>query len=304
MICYFIDHLSNNKKEQDLAELSLSHKISKFLDDKNSISLITCHRIEYYTDENSIDNKSLENLFKNFKKISNPAEVYLRLFKIALGLESQIIGENSIFKQTSQSIQAYLYNNPQEKVWMDILSNAKKTRDLFQFWSKNHGQLIFDHIKKSEAKTIIFFGAGSLNQSIISSLDFNTEYESTILVTRNIKKAKKCFSSRNTHINIVAIENINENLLAKPYDIFIATDRLDNASKKIIASLCEKKECLNVVDVSSSPIPEIEKMTKNYFSMYSKNTSELVKENNIKLEEKKVRLLNYLNSMDNNWYIH
>lgn len=304
MICFFIDHLSNKKKEQDLAELSLSHKISKFLDNKNSISLITCHRIEYYVNENEIENKNLENLFANFKKISNPTEVYLRLFKIALGLESQIIGENSIFKQTSQSIQAYLYNNSQEKVWMNILSNAKKTRDLFQFWSNNHGQLIFDYIKKSEAKTILFFGAGSLNQSIISSLNFDTDYENIILVTRNIRKAKKYITSSNTSIDITEIKNINESSLTRSYDIFIATDRLDNTSKKIIASLCKKKECLNVVDVSSSPISEIEKTAQNYFSMYSKNTSNLVNENNTKLEGKRVKLLNHLSSMDNNWYIH
>lgn len=305
MICYFIDHLSNTQREQDLAELSLHHKISKVLDDKNSITFITCHRIEYYVmDENILESQDLGGLFKNFRKISNSNEIYQRLFKIALGLESQIIGENSIFKQASQSIQAYLYNNPHEKIWMNLLLNAKKTRDVFQFWSKNHGQLIYDHIKNSKAKTIIFFGAGSLNQSIIKLIDFGTDYEKIILVTRNIKKAKKHFTSSDASIDIIEIENINKDLLSKPHDIFIATDTLDDASKKIITDLCVSKECLNVADVSSSPIPEIEKLTQNYFSMYSKNTDKLVKENNGKFKEKKRAVLNYLNSMNNNWYIN
>ena len=44
-----------------------------------------------------------------------------------MGLRSKIIGENSIFKQASQSIQNYLYHNPQNKNYMNILSNAKVT---------------------------------------------------------------------------------------------------------------------------------------------------------------------------------
>lgn len=303
MICYFIDHSSGHAKEQYLAELSLLHKVSKILNSNNSIALITCHRIEYYINE-SDDNKDLENLFKNFKKISNPSEAYLRLFKIALGLESKIIGENSIYKQTSQSVQEYLYNNPHEKICMNILLNAKQTRDKFQFWSKNHGQLIYNHIKNGEAKTIIFFGAGLLNQTIINSTDLNSYYEKIILVTRNVKRAKQCIATTDSFIDIIGIDNINEKTLLVPYDIFIATDRLNDANKKKIAHLCSKKDCSNVVDVSSSPIAEIEDVAQNYFSMYSKNTDDFVRENNQQIKQKKEELLKFLNSKSNDWYLN
>ncbi len=304
MICYFIDHLSDSKNEHGLAELSLSHKIQRALDDKNSMSLLTCHRIEYYINEDDIESKTLENLFRNFKKISDQTEIYLRLFNIALGLESQIIGENSIYKQASQCIQAYLYNHPQEKIWMNILLNAKKTRDKFQFWSKNHGQLIYDHIKKGKAKTIIFFGAGLLNQSIIDSINLETDYKKVILVTKDSGKAKKHLASSEVPIDIIEIAKLNKNQLTEPYDMVIATDRLNDVTKNTIADLCAMRECLNVADISSSPVSEVEKIAQNYFSMYSKNTRKLVKESNLQIEAKKNELLNYLNSKHKNWYIY
>lgn len=303
MICYFIDHTSFDNDEQELAKLSLSHKASNFLDPKNGISLITCHRIEYYIN-NQDNNKTFEKTFKDFNKISDPFEINLRLFEISLGLRSKIIGENSIFKQASQSIQNYLYHNPQNKNYMNILSNAKKTRDEFKFWAKNHGQLAYDHVKNSDSKTIVLFGASSLNQTIINSINFNVEYENIILVTRNTKRAKKYVNSSGLPIEITEIDNISKNLLIRPYDIFIATDQINASYQKKIISLCTNKECLNVVDVSSNPLPEIDNIVNNYFSMYSENTVSFIRESNLKMEQRKINLTRYLKSKKHNWYIN
>lgn len=303
MICYFIDHTSCDNNEQELAKLSLTHKASNFLDPKNGISLITCHRIEYYI--NSRDNKqTFEKIFKDFNKILVPSQINLRLFEISLGLRSKIIGENSIFKQASQSIQNYLYHNPQNKNFMNILSNAKITRDRFKFWAKNHGQLVYDHIKNSNGKTLLLFGASSLNQTIISSINFNVDYGKIVLITRNIKRAKKYINFFRFPIEITDIYNININLLNNPYDIFIATDQIDMSYQKEIVNLCANEKCLNVVDVSSSPLSEISSITNNYFSMYSETTNNFIMKSNLKMEQKKIDLMKYLEGKEYNWYIN
>lgn len=303
MICYFIDHGTYRKGEKQLAELSLLHKGANFLDEKLGASIITCHRIEYYISSTKhIGN--LKSILNGFNEISDSKKIYWRLFRIALGLDSKIIGENVIFKQVAKSINDYLYYNPESRIFMNILINAQKTRDKFGFYIKNHGQLIYDHIKNDQGRSIIIFGAGLLNQTIISSINYPADYENIFLVTRNVQKAKTSIVNAKVPVRIIGLNEINEILPSRFYDIFIATDSMDYIYRNKLIGLCRSNRCLNVVDVSSIPAPELDKFTSNYFSLYSENTADFVNESNQEVLKKQKALEKYLGSKGDDWYIH
>lgn len=292
MICYKIDHETYDGTAETLARLSAEYKHSNFIHPKDGISLLTCHRAEFYLHK---ANKVLASrAIQKFYFIGDTHKVYSRLFEIALGLHSQIIGENSIFQQVSQSIHAHLYYFS-DPTLLELLRKAKEIRDKFDFYAPNHGQLIYKTFNKSKNnRTLMLIGAGMLNYKILNSLKSNEQcYSRVILITRDIKKAKEKYGYT-CNVEIKTIGEINTEMISKEFDVILATNDVAEEYAASIIRLCANKHCINIADLSSIPIGGINKLDKNYYSLFTENTKRLIEASNINMYHKKNLVLNYL----------
>ena len=277
---------------ETLAKISAEYKRLNFINPKEGILLLTCHRAEFYLHEN---NKTLDgHTTQKFCLIGNTYKAYSRLFEIALGLHSQIIGENSIFQQVSQSIHAHLYYFS-DPVLLEILRKAKKIRDEFDFYAPNHGQLIYKSFNKSKSsRTLVLIGAGMLNHKILNSLRSDKQcYSRVILITRDIKKAKEKYDYIHD-VEINTIGKIDTTRISEKFDVILATNDITEEYATCIVQLCNTEYCINIADLSSIPIDGINKLSKNYYSLFTENTKRLIEVNNVNMYYKKNLVLNYL----------
>lgn len=292
MICYYIDHETYDKIE-DLARLSLEYKHSDFLSPQDGISLLTCHRVEFYLPaKNALFLKKLPGYFYEIKEADKS---YRRIFEIELGLHSQIIGENSIFQQVSQGINAYLYYS-QNSTLLKILKIAKKIRDEFEFYAPNHGQLVYEVFKSGNSKTLILVGAGMLNCKILDTIQTPTTYTNIILVTRDKKKARQRLFHTDAQIDVVSIEDITVKSMRGMFDVIIATNDLNNKYVRGLVGLCGAKECVHIADLSSTPLPELKNLKSdiNYYSLFTENMTQIIEEQNLLMIPKKKLISDYL----------
>lgn len=287
MICYYLDYKNSNINEKDLAQKGLDYKKNNLVSPNEGVTLITCHRIEYYLDK---DNKSIHNSLKNFKIESNMDLIKNRLLKICIGLESKIVGEKAIQEQVTDSIKKYSGLSVLE--YKDILDKAKNIREKFDFNAPNHGQLITEYLKKKKSKTLVIIGAGFLSRSIVETIGYPSIYENIVIITRNTKKAKKRILNvvSGLNIEITTIRSFNKEYIKNLFDIIIATDNLDTSYTDDILCLCSKKSCTTICDLSSIPVPGIDKLSKEYFNLYSQNTNDIIEKQNKMMSDKVINV--------------
>ncbi|MBP6858847.1 MAG: hypothetical protein KBC33_03405 [Candidatus Pacebacteria bacterium] len=284
MICYYLDYKTSNINERDLAQKGLEYKKNNLISSNEGVSLITCHRIEYYLDT---DNKYSHDLFKDFKIESNIDLIKERLLKICIGLESKIIGEKAIQEQVIDSIKKYS-GNLSVLEYKDVLDKAKKIREKFDFSAPNHGQLIVEHLVANKTKTLVIVGAGFLTRSIIETIGYSLKYKNIIVVTRNIKKAEKHILNivGGQNVKITTIKSFNEECINEPFDIIIATDNIDKNYSDNILYLCSKESCVTICDLSSVPISGADCLSKEYFNLYSQNMNNIIEKQNQMMRDK------------------
>lgn len=301
MICYYIDHETYDGDAKTLARLSVEYKRANFIHHQKGISLLTCHRAEFYLPkESEVFTKDVPH---KFCAIRDTGKAYTRLFEIALGLHSQIIGESSIFQQVSQSVNAYLYHSP-DPILLEILRKAREIRETFDFYAPNHGQLIYDVFNKSgNSQTLFLVGAGMLNYKILSSLKSVTTYSSVILITRDIKRAKEKYAHFDG-IKLKSMSDIDTEKINGKFDVILATNEINEEYAKNIVQLCRIKQCTNIADLSSIPIEGLSdfEIDKNYYSLFTENTKNLIETNNRVMIRKKNLVLDYLAQNISNLY--
>lgn len=294
MICCYIDHISEGLSEKELAQKSIEYKDLQLLDPKSGVSLLTCHRIEYYFD-NTVKNRLVETHLNNFKIIKGEEACFSRLKRIGLGLESKIKGENAIYFQVKSAIDKYSGDN---KGYFNLLQDIKRAREKYQFYAPAHGTLIYNHIKNSDCKSLVLVGAGMLNQSIANSADLENHYEHVTMVTRDIKKAKRRLINRKK-INLLKPMNLDERLFNEKFDLIIATDKIKKDYEKRLVRLGSKSECHTIVDVSSVPLNGLTSVSSRYYSLYSQNTELLIEIENQKNQKKQLEIEKYLKENSN-----
>ncbi len=299
MICYYIDHETYNGDKKTLARCSVEYKRANFVHPREGISLLTCHRVEFYLLQ---DNKVFTNhTTQKFHFIKDTNRAYSRLFEIALGLHSQIIGESSVFQQVCQSVNAHLYYFS-DPVLSEILRKAREIRDRFAFYAPNHGQLIYEAFNKLEnSQTLILIGAGMLNYKIVSSLKSGDLYSSVVLITRDTKRAKEKYRSMH-NVEFKSIGEIDIEKISKSFDVILATNDIDKEYAEDIVRLCSSKNCINIADLSSVPVDGLGNLGKNYYSLFTNNTKNLMKASNLNMQYKRNLMLGYLRH--NNHYFY
>lgn len=179
------------------------HDREKFLNDilKNDIKgilLNTCNRIEFYWGDKYI-----------------PEDITRHLFRVVSGLESKLIGENSIQNQVKK-----FYLKAKEKfelskelhlLFQRALYVGKKVRNSTNI-SKgaiSHSQLVVEKIKKDSQNltslNIVLIGVNKLNEDILKYL-FKNNIKSVILTNRTIEKA-------------IILSKIYNNIIPKPLSL-------------------------------------------------------------------------------------
>lgn len=298
MICFYIDHKSFSGSMRELAQMSLHYENAKLFDSSMGISLTTCHRIEYYPKNKAI-NLNSPSAFANFSVIENEALVLERLFRLSLGLESSIVGEGAIYLQVSQAVNEYLYFNSEEQRLLNLLVNAKNLREKFNFYAKNHAQLIYEHMQRS--RMVIFFGAGMLNRSVLEVMN-KRDYERVLVVSRNEAKARKFLKSLNLPIEVIEPIELSQMSIDRSFDVFIATNNIDLEYEKTIMRFCLDPLASTIVDLCSVPLAMLEGVQGSYYSLYSENTARIIRENNKKFFPLLKDVENFLSSQQANWY--
>lgn len=298
-ICYYIDHETYNGDEETLARFSVEYKRANFVHPREGISLLTCHRVEFYLHQ---DNKIFtKHTTQKFYFIKDTDKAYSRLFRIALGLHSQIIGESSVFQQVCQSVNAHLYYSP-DPVLSGILRKAREIRDKFDFYAPNHGQLIYEAFNKSKSsQTLILIGAGMLNYKILNSLKSVGQYPRVILITRDTKRAKEKYRGMH-NIEFKLIGEIDIEKINKSFDVIIATNDIAREYAEDIVRLGSIKHCINIADLSSMPIDGLDNLGKNYYSLFTDNTKNLIEASNLNIQRKKNLMLDYLTHNNHHFY--
>jgi FlaA1/EpsC-like NDP-sugar epimerase len=297
MICLYLDHETFLGEEEKLASLSLQYKSANYLNPEDGISLITCHRIEYYI-FSDIGKAQVTAHTARFTHISDTNTAYRRLFEIALGLRSQIIAENAVIKQVFASVRKYIEHH-HDSVCETIIKNAQYIRDTFSFYAPNHGELIYKHLQGTkEGSVLILIGAGLLTQTLIASITLPTKYSRVFVITRDTKRAKKRILEAPIPVSITKITGVREQLWDVRFDILIATDDISELYAAEIQSLCSLETCGTIADVSSVPLAGLSGKQKEYYSLYTENTRALVRECNERMGTKKQEVLEFLKKID------
>lgn len=293
MTCYYIDHDIFSEEETELASLSLKYKNSKLFDPRFGISLITCHRIEYY-ELVPAHHQDFDKLLHNFKTIEDYHGAYDRLLRIATGLESQIIGESAIFNQVALAVDEYRYYNPTSLHFSTITKNSKIIRDKFNFYAPNHAQLVFEHINKGANKMLILIGSSMLNKTIIGLTRRQKTYSKILLVTRDVARARNNIASTNIPIRIINVDQLETARPDREFDIFIATNNITERTQKAIKFFYNDPNLLNIVDMSSVPFSPGNEINASYYSLYTKNTRRLIEKSNADMLPVKKLIIDYL----------
>lgn len=299
MYCYYIDHEIFDGGAEDLAELSAKFKTLNILPYSEGVSLITCHRIEFYSIRQNHGFRKQLPVF--FRTIDNQTQVARRLFEISLGLHSQIVAENSIYFQTAYAVNLHLYANPSNVRLLDLLKLSKSIRDEFNFYSPNHGQLIYRHLSKQKPRPLILVGAGMLNRKILESIDRARMPKQIFLVTRNKSKAKIDFKELMIdNLVITDLDLLTKERLA-PSNMFVATNDMDYLYEKKIRELCESNKPQYITDLSSTPIKQLRGLTgqNNYFSLFTPNTENLTNEQNLITQDKRRKVEEFIKQTSN-----
>jgi|ETNmetMinimDraft_2_1059921.scaffolds.fasta_scaffold20495_2 glutamyl-tRNA reductase len=154
---------------------------------KNYVALVTCNRVELYTD--------IPLKISGFKQKKDRKSI-LHLFKVAAGIDSLIVGENEIAVQVKQAYERakkerHCYGGL-ALVFDRAIKTAKKIRSKTKI---NHGKTslasisVETVIKKYKPKNVLVIGSGMLAAKIAKALS-RKNVDEIILSNRHFKRAK------------------------------------------------------------------------------------------------------------------
>ena len=231
---------------------------------KGSVSLVTCNRIELYSD-NPFTIKGF-----NHKKGKS---AILHLFKVAAGIDSMILGENEISVQVKQA----LLNSRCSKELLFIFERALKTAKKIRAKTKiNYGRVSIHSmaveyvVERFKPKKVMVIGTGMLGGKIAKALS-RKKLDEIIVSSYRKHRAKKLaakigcefidfrefgnavkgvdaiFSATACPVQVIHKEQIPGNKLvivdlAVPYDVDRRIDKMENV---VVIRLSYFKDMIN-----------------------------------------------------------
>ncbi|MFA5780314.1 MAG: glutamyl-tRNA reductase [Elusimicrobiota bacterium] len=186
-------HLDNDAVDTILLETKNSG-VSPF------VIVSTCNRTEFYFSEN----KNAQNLIKykttkHFRKIEGFLAVR-HLFRLASGLESQILGESEILSQVKDAYYRSLNFGLTDRffniLFNRVLKAAKEVRKTTKVSSGNisFASIVFNNAKRLlgdiDGKSFLLIGTGTLAETILNYFSRN-KIKLKIISGKNYEKATK-----------------------------------------------------------------------------------------------------------------
>ncbi|MBI5573332.1 MAG: glutamyl-tRNA reductase [Elusimicrobia bacterium] len=186
-------HLDNDAVDTILIETKNSG-VSPF------VIVSTCNRTEFYFSEN----KKIQNLIryeasKHFRKIEGFSAIR-HLFRLASGLESQILGESEILSQVKDAYYRSLNFGLTDRffniLFNRVLKVAKEVRRTTKISSGNisFASIVFNNAKRIlgdiDGKSFLLLGTGTLAETILNYFSRN-KIKLKIISGKNYDKATK-----------------------------------------------------------------------------------------------------------------
>ncbi|MEM6736913.1 MAG: glutamyl-tRNA reductase [Bacteroidota bacterium] len=194
---------------------------------KEALLISTCNRTEiYYSSDAEISNEiigfiasfkalSKESLLRYFRKL-NTREAVLHLFRVALGLESKVLGDIQISNQIKRAYQSSadleLAGSFLHRLMHTIFYANKRVvqETRLQTGSASIASVAVELIKhfvvKLDNPTVALIGLGEIGQNTLENL--NKENLKITLVNRTRSKAEKFASAY--HVNVKDFFNLRE----------------------------------------------------------------------------------------------
>ncbi len=230
----------------------------------------TCNRTEIYTTTEdyhsvaasycSIVGVELED-FISYANILTGEEALLHLFRVASGLESQILGDFEIIGQIKKAFTRFKKEKKYPNLYLERAINtaiqvSKKIKN--QTGISNGAtsvsyaavQYVLQQFQDARNKSILLIGTGEIGQNTIENFVKHIPAQSISITNRTAENAKKI--SEKFRVNTLPFEKIQENILE--YDIVIvatgASQPIIHSDWYIRESLTPMKELYCILDLS------------------------------------------------------
>jgi len=210
-----ISYEKADAKTRGLFSLGHDQKV-KLIDESKKIGLegvmvlSTCNRTEIYGFANQVDtfiellckhSKGKPNLFDNVGYTFKDEHALNHVYRVAAGLESQILGDFEIISQlkSSFSISKKLgaSNSFLERLINSLVQSSRKIKNQTQISSGITSvsfasvQYILDTVDQVSSKNILLFGTGKIGRNTCENLVKHTKNKNITLINRTKTKAEE-----------------------------------------------------------------------------------------------------------------
>ena len=226
--------------------------------------------------------------FVNVSNVYKSKDAIRHLFKIATGLDSQILGDYEIVGQLKESFQTAKDQNTLnaylERLINLVLQASKRVKNSTKLSSGTTSvsyaavQYIIEKVSDFESKNILVYGLGDIGKNTCKNLIEYTENNNVVLINRTQSKAQE-FHKKHREVRISAMENLSEEI--KQADILIVSTGADVPT--ITTSNVETGKELLILDLSMPEnvdlaVADLEKVSLINIDELSKITNKTIAE--------------------------
>lgn len=156
--------------------------------------------------------------FVNVSNVYKGKDAIRHLFKIATGLDSQILGDYEIVGQLKESFQTAKDQNTLnaylERLINLVLQASKKVKNSTKLSSGTTSvsyaavQYIIEKVSDFESKNILVYGLGDIGKNTCKNLIQYTENDNVVLINRTESKARE-FHKQHKEVRVETLEALN-----------------------------------------------------------------------------------------------
>ncbi len=214
LFCIGLSHKKSNTTTRGNFAINKEQKIkllqeAKILKIEALLAISTCNRTELYgivKDENILIellckySKGTRNKFNKNGYILNSTDVIDHFYRVAGGLDSQIIGDFEIISQIKSSVmlsKTYeMLNSFMDRLISSAIQTSKKIKNQTElsigaasvsFAAANY---ILSNVKDTTKQNILLYGAGKIGRNTCENLVKHIKNKDIRLINRTIEKAK------------------------------------------------------------------------------------------------------------------
>ncbi|MFO0826146.1 MAG: hypothetical protein U0792_24020 [Gemmataceae bacterium] len=252
LVCHYLDHESV-EDEQLLNALAAEARRTAGIP-----RLVTCHRIERYSDENPPgllgEQWSGSRTPLTPQTVVGDEAVLSRLVGIAAGLRSQIIGESAIERQVAAFVDLLSNTDPIKPFGRIALELARQLRQRFGLQAPSHGLLALrDFRRRSPCDCLMAVGAGMVGQEVVEQYR-SLGYGRLLVISRDPKRARRRLGSGFDRSMVRSLARVLEDPPRTDFDLIVATSDVPESYRLQAQELARSAHCRGIVDVSAEPI--------------------------------------------------